>query len=141
MALSKAGLESTLISADTSAYTKAVIVCDRASYLDTLGSDLAAQGYPDELVACVREKLDRGSDDALVALLDDPVAYTKLALGCDREAVLEAYGGLVESDGASPEAGDCVAAKLGELSDAQIARTSVAGGALEEIYAECGIAG
>ena len=125
LALSKAGLESTLISSDTSAYAKAIIVCDRASYLDSLVADLTDTGYSEELAACVRDELDRGSDDALVALLDDPVAYTEIAIGCDRDAVLRAYGDLVVADGAGEEAGRCVVAHLGELSDNEIARTSV----------------
>ena len=92
MALSKAGLESALISSDTSAYSKAVIVCDRDTYLDSLVGGLADEGYPESLTECVRAELDRGSDDALVALLDDPVAYTRVAVECDREAVLGSYG-------------------------------------------------
>jgi hypothetical protein len=141
LALSKAGLQSALLSADTSTYIKAIVVCDRDAYLDSVTADLVDQGYPEDLAACVRDELDGGSDDALVALLDDPVAYTRINLRCDRDGFLQAYRDLVVSEGASADAGDCVASKLAEMSDAEIAKASVAGAELEEIYAECGIAG
>jgi hypothetical protein len=76
-----------------------------------------------------------------VALLDDPVAYTRVAVECDRDAVLGSYGDFVVDDGASAEAGDCVVSHLDELSDQEIARTAVAPGEFDRIYAECGIAG
>ena len=139
MALSKAGLESALISADTTAYSKAIIVCDRAGYLDSLAADLAASGYPDSLVECIRAELDRGSDDVLVALLGDPVAYTRVAIDCDRESLLGTYGDQVVAAGASRDAGDCIVSRYEELSDAEIARTAVDAEEIDRVYAQCGV--
>ena len=137
--LGDAALESALISSDTSTYSKAIIACDRVGYLDSLARDLSAGGYSESLAECVRGRLDAESDGALVGLLDDPVGYTELALACDRDAVLAAYGDLVVSDGESEDAGRCVVSHLDELSDAEIARTAVEIGELDRIYAECGI--
>jgi hypothetical protein len=135
--LDDAGIEAALLSSDTSAYTGAIIACDRESYLDGFDADLLAFRYPQSLVGCIRADLDRRSDVDLAAVLDDPVEYTLVGLDSDRDGVIEAYGDLIVAEGAEPEVGECASARLAELTDEEIAQTAVDAAALDRIYAEC----
>lgn len=137
--LGDAALESALLASDPSTYTEAVVACDRDAYLETIASGLDSAGYPESLGTCVRSELGELGDPALVAVLGNPVAYTRVALDCDRDAFIGVQRQIVVAEGAGEEEADCVASKLDELGDQEIARTSIDGEVLERIYAECGI--
>jgi hypothetical protein len=130
-------IEDILLGSDSTGLILRGLECDRRAYERALLQGMAADGYPPAVGRCAGAAFARRNDRELAEFILDPVAFAETLIGCDREASLSGYPERLAADGLSEPEIDCVMRSLGELSDAQLAQTSVDGTELDRIYGEC----